>query len=185
MDCAHDATAQQDGHARRRIRRSTVMIGRTGGAIALVFSAICTFLAIAPEQTVGLILEPRRLASLQAFAAKTLSVTAEQWKWILALLGDLTLAVAVFLFLSVHYANKIARTYAVVDDFETKLKRELADTESELTRRCKEVESTLEEASKIVEEKLVEATKKEVRAQKLHRDIDAMLTKIRGEKENG
>jgi hypothetical protein len=43
----------------------------------------------------------------------------------------------------------------------------------------------LEEASKIVEEKLVEATKKEVRAQKLHRDIDAMLTKIRGEKENG
>lgn len=159
---------------RRKIRRSATIVWRLTAAISFIFSVACTFLGIAPDRAVEFIIGPQRVAHLQYVRAQVLGMTSEQGRWVLVILGDLSFAVAVFLFVFVYYAKRMAKTYTTTG--------ELNDTEIKLMARIEDQEIKLDEVTKLSNERLAEANKKERAARTLHDNAHKMLEEIRQRK---
>ena len=167
------------------MRQSIKILWRVIATISFIFSATCIFLGVAPEKAIAFIIGPKWTAYFLYFRSQVLGISADQARWIFVVLGDVLFAVAIFLFLFVYYANRIAKTYATageVNEFEFKMKSKISETESKLLDKVQLLEAKLRESEEAVGAQLADAKRRERRAQKLHDAAYKMLQKIHREK---
>jgi hypothetical protein len=170
---------------RRKIRRSAAIAWQIIAAISFIFSVVCTFLGVAPDRAIIFIVGPEWVARLQYVRAQVLGMTSEQGRWVLVILGDLSFAVAVLLFVFVYYANKMAKIYTTageLSDTEIRLRKQIEDTKVECSGMIATLEEKAETQIKKAREQLAEARKKERTARTLHNNAHKMLEEIRQRK---
>src|SRR5665213_253972 len=146
---------------RRRLKHSIKTLFWITGTAASLFSVICTFLGIAPDQAVENIIGHGLFSHLQYLRSQVLGMTADQARWALVISGDLFFGVAVWFFLYVRLAGKMARTHpsmGELSDMEARLRQKLSETNTELTENLRVQEVKVAEVIKTSRDRHAEAS---------------------------
>jgi hypothetical protein len=103
---------------RQKIKRRVKILWSIGAAVAFLFSAICTFLGVAPGDAIQFIFGHELVGRLLDLRTRVLGMTGGQARLLLVVSGDLLFAIGLYYVFYIHFATKMERLYVTYGDLD-------------------------------------------------------------------